>query len=390
MKKTVFRSCLVLFFIATFVVPHSTEASTQLIDIGTLGGEYAFAQDINNRGQIVGGSTLEGGIGPGSSDVHESERAFLWEKGEMINLGTAGALSSSARRISDNGKITGTVVDSRDPWVQRVFLWENGKMTTLESFGGAISFPTAINNRGHIVGVSTYPDSIPEQRYYHAVLWQDGKLISLETPGEEGSRAVGLNESGQVLVIWWYELGEPNAFVWKDGRRTDLGTLGGCCTHAASLNDSGQVTGGSFTTSGELHAFVWKNGRMTDLGVPEGWNSSSAAEINNAGQVLLNLGYPAQPFIWERGVFRQLEDPYGLGGLAQKINAKGQVSGYLYINNNPWEIAPVFWDTNGTITVQSSLATENSGTTGINNRGQVIGWIQTPDFQIRSFLWNSK
>ena len=53
-----------------------------MINLGTLGGNYSHAQDINEKGQIVGISeTLTG-------DRH----AFLWQNGSMIDLGTLGGI----------------------------------------------------------------------------------------------------------------------------------------------------------------------------------------------------------------------------------------------------------------------------------------------------------
>ena len=72
-------------------------------DLGTLGGEDSpsTALDINAQGQVVGTSEDDGKI-----------RAFLWEKGKMINLNKLVAPNSGwnllvAWRINDNGEIIG-------------------------------------------------------------------------------------------------------------------------------------------------------------------------------------------------------------------------------------------------------------------------------------------
>jgi probable HAF family extracellular repeat protein len=72
-------------------------------DLGTLGGEDSpsTALDINAMGQVVGTSEDDGRL-----------RAFLWEKGKMINLNKlippdSGWTLQVASRINDNGEIIG-------------------------------------------------------------------------------------------------------------------------------------------------------------------------------------------------------------------------------------------------------------------------------------------
>jgi probable HAF family extracellular repeat protein len=71
-------------------------------DLGTLGDDPSFALDINNAGQVVGGSYVEEG----------EERAFLWEKGKLLNLNDLIPAHSNwnlliAYRINDQGEIVG-------------------------------------------------------------------------------------------------------------------------------------------------------------------------------------------------------------------------------------------------------------------------------------------
>jgi probable HAF family extracellular repeat protein len=48
---------------------------------------------------------------------------------------------------------------------------------------------------------------------------------------------------------------------------TDLGTLpGGNSSSAAAINDLGQVVGSSWVAGGNIHAFFWAQGAMQDLG----------------------------------------------------------------------------------------------------------------------------
>ena len=60
--------------------------SYSVIDLGTLGGGYSRAGDINASGQVVGES---------------NSHAFLWQSGIMTDLGTLGGSDSTANGINN-------------------------------------------------------------------------------------------------------------------------------------------------------------------------------------------------------------------------------------------------------------------------------------------------
>lgn len=71
-------------------------------DLGTLGGSYAEAYDINNSGQVVG-----------YSDSDTARCAFLYDDGKMVDLNTllpaySGWLLQDAKGINDLGQIVGS------------------------------------------------------------------------------------------------------------------------------------------------------------------------------------------------------------------------------------------------------------------------------------------
>ena len=87
-------------------------AQYSITDLGTLpGGSDSVATAINNRGQVVGGSTTASG----------AEHAFLWEDGKMTDLGTLpGGDETLANGINTRGQVVGVSVLSGDA---RAVLW---------------------------------------------------------------------------------------------------------------------------------------------------------------------------------------------------------------------------------------------------------------------------
>jgi probable HAF family extracellular repeat protein len=290
-----------------------------IIDIGTLGGSESQAWAINNLGQVVGWSYINGDL---------SHHAFLWNSTSGIqDLNPLGSDNSAANDINDFGQIViGTQGDHG-----RAFLWNKGTLTDLSTLGGSRSFPYGINNSSQIIGYSTTNGDTEE----HAFLWENGAMIDLGTfPGNVQSIALDINKFGQVAgegrIV---PNGAIHAFLWNktDGMQ-NLGTINGFSTSRAfGINDRGQVVGYFMYGKLQSHFFLWENGVMRDLGLGEAYS------INNIGQVVGRAGLNGNAFIWENGVITNLNAliPSGSGWeltWARDINDAGQIVGLGKIN----------------------------------------------------------
>jgi probable HAF family extracellular repeat protein len=134
-------------------------------DLGSLGGvTNNMAHDINNLGQVVGGSDV---LGDGTT------HAFLWtpQTRKMKDLGVVdNDFWSFALGINDEGQIVGASANA-DFSVLRAFVRQNGALLDLNSLVAgttALFLETAcsINFRGEIIGLAFDPNT----GYIHAYL----------------------------------------------------------------------------------------------------------------------------------------------------------------------------------------------------------------------------
>ena len=121
-----------------------------MTDLGSLGGKTnVVASDINSRGQATGYSNLAGDA---------THHAFFWQAGVMKDLGTlAGDVASDASDINEIGQVVGSSQDaSGNP---RAFVWQRGTMVDLNELIPANSpllllYGGSINSRSEITGVA--------------------------------------------------------------------------------------------------------------------------------------------------------------------------------------------------------------------------------------------
>jgi probable HAF family extracellular repeat protein len=271
--------------------------------LGTLGGNESASIGANDRGQVIG-VALNAIPDPFSFFGATQARAFLWEHGEMEDLGTLGGPDAFGQYINDRGQVSGfsyishtpnpsTGVPTVDP-----FLWEKGKgMQDLGGLGGTFGQVNDMNSQGQVVGTSNLAGDL----FTHGFTWSKGVLTDVGTLGGDSSEADWVNNAGQVVGLADLPGGQTHhAFLWESGLLTDLGTVGSDpCSRAWGINGRGQVVGGSSdcsTSTTYFHAFLWEDGEpMTDLNTLVPHNSSLqltlAFFVSDSGKIA-GLGVP--------------------------------------------------------------------------------------------------
>jgi probable HAF family extracellular repeat protein len=169
----------------------------------------------------------------------------------------------------------------------------------------------------------------------------------------------------------------------------DLGTLGGGDSGANAINEGGQVVGWSKGGDySESHAFFWDptNG-MVDLGVLPDTECSYASALNDFGVIVGSSGHcdDDNAFIWDSiNGLRYLEEGLSSDNVAEGINNAGQVIGWV------WQAAGSFlWDSDNGVIYLGTLGGYSSSALAINNNGEVVGGSVTSAGEHHAFIWDS-
>jgi probable HAF family extracellular repeat protein len=230
-------------------------------DLGTLGnGTDAQAVLINERGQIVGYSYFNSSHS--GSCFPLATASFIWEREKgMVDLGSFGGTCTLAFDLNNRGQVVGGSLLPGDQ-IERAFFWDHGSLRELGgSLGGNSSGAFVINESGQAGGFA----DLAGETTFHAVLWKEiGEITDLGVIGNDTcSFATSMNAKTQVVGASMPGCNFDNgrAFLWEDGSLFDLNTLipSGSTLHLQStnnINDRGEIVGTGLDASGNGHAFV--------------------------------------------------------------------------------------------------------------------------------------
>ena len=236
-------------------------------DLGTLGGPDAFAMSVNEHSQIAGVSYTSSTPSPVQSLCGQDippQNPFLWERGKMINLGSLGGICGFPAAISglnNQGQVVGQS-DLEGDSSAHPFLWDpksHPHLRDLGTLGGTFGSATGLNDAGEIVGFATTPDDVAT----HAFFWSNGMMKDLGTVKGDGcSVAYHINAGGQVVGTSGDGCDEVHAFLWqRGGPMMDLNDLvpsgsGLVLTAGEFINDRGEIGASGVLPNGDHHAIL--------------------------------------------------------------------------------------------------------------------------------------
>jgi probable HAF family extracellular repeat protein len=249
--------------------------NNNMVDLGSLSGTIASpgplfhmgsmvapsqTPPINNRGQVVGTSTLAG---------DQTWHPFLWDHGVLTDLGTLGGTNGEAFWLSNSGLVVGRADFSRDSKNHHAFLWKNGVMTDLGVLDPwPCSTANSVNSKGQVVG--------------------DTGICN------KGGGPAFYSQDGQPMV-------DINTLVLPG---SDL-TL----TSAAFINDRGEIAGTGVLPNGDGRAVLLVPASAEEVAAANTLNVSQSASFTTKNLIRNSESSPSGSRIGALEIFRKIRLP---------------------------------------------------------------------------------
>lgn len=238
----------------------------QIVDLGTLGGPFSSAADVNSTNVVVGSSHTADGV----------SHAVRWESTSgMIDLGTLGGDSSIASAINDRNEIVGVSYHSASTpaaKAQGAFIWtERSGMRAIPGLPNCWSYASDINNRGWVAG--WYRTDLQTCGF----VWsEETGFISIDGPSGRPFFVCGINDAGVVVGAADDEQGTRRAMVWAP--ESALRPLNIAIEfHPIDIDEAGNVIGSDYAVPWARSWLYTPQGQLVQLPYAENHHTNARA-----------------------------------------------------------------------------------------------------------------
>ncbi len=206
-------------------------------------------------------------------------------------------------------------------------------------------------------------------------------------PGGEGNDPAQVNSLEQVVGANNVGRDTNKGYLWDKGKLTQVASLGGVNCDPNAINDKGYIVGVSDTAKSASRAFIAFNGKTTALSLLSG-KRSAARDINNRNEIIGWADvekYQRHPVLWDKKGIHDLTDVLTEKAEIQSINDRGDILAHLLTRKG---IRNVLYS-QGKIIEIPTLGRSHNRANGLNNLGEVVGFIETKS-DIHAFLYQKK
>ncbi len=233
----------------------------------------------------------------------------------------------------------------------------------------------ALNNHGDVVG----------RMGDRAFLWRQGKLTFLEKlKGSHGNTANDINDSGQIVGTASFGNWKRKYFFWQKGKTQDLGEAAALFGQAR-INNKGEAL---LRVDGDqtMRAALWQNGKRKDLGAWWPWGINDHTQIVGSESFQYKRHHVIWAVTWEKGVTIEARGRDSVGTLINNKRSLVIVEWSLHTKGKQ----AVFLVENGQRTAIIAPDDQRVAAAAINDKSQIVGWVNSANDKSRAFLWQSK
>ena len=283
---------------------------------------------------------------PTAPAVSSAQRAVAEDKTSSVTFTTidppgSNGVFTNPIDINDRGEIVGLYNSAPDARRHGFLRSEDGEYTTIDFPGSSATNADGINPRGDIVG-----HAFVNGRRHGYLRNRSGQFTQIDFPGAKATLALGISPRGDIVGMYCLTTPPPcsglgnrtaRGFLLSNGLFTTIQVPGALETHAFKINGRGQIVGSYVGVEGRSHLFLLSEGEFTTIDFPGAFENPSGggtAGINAQGDIVSWYceAAPCNPadihgFLLSDGEFTRIDVPGHLDTGATGINSRGDIVG---------------------------------------------------------------